>query len=161
MSGYCYEITSRPDLYPLGLLNTEDCYASGLKQEHTEFTELDGEELQEALAAFCHQMEYLGCHVEETEIEDNKVYCFSITQEQKETYFRKRLEKLKDKVAHFSLEQFASDSSISFELFEMIDDKQGAAVMLDSCYETFDRFIRTAENGKQYWISKETVVKME
>lgn len=104
MSGYCYEITSRPDLYPLGLLNTEDCYESGLKQEHTEFTELDGEELQEALAAFCHQMEYLGCHVEETEIEDNKVYCFSITQEQKETYFRKRLEKLKDKVAHLSLE---------------------------------------------------------
>lgn len=70
----------------------------------------------------------------------------------KENYFRERFKELKEVVQNISLEQFASNSTVAYNLASLIEDKHGFYIYT-SFWQSFDSFVRgELEEGEKYYI---------
>ena len=157
--GYVFEISSDLNRFPFGGMNadTMGSWDSGLQSECDYFQNFSDSDAYQIVENFVDEMTRCAC-IRFTWEENGS--CFKVTPYHKEQYFKDSFAMLKDQVAAFSLEDFASDATKCCRLSTLINNDFNDAVMLDGSFYTLDDFMRSADPNTVYCLNLKRVVYM-
>lgn len=159
--GYCYEISTDPCLYPIGLLTPYEvandrpygAYSAIMPDNCTDIVDNFLESLIEAGAT----MREITDEDYENSISFGALAVIEFPPDFRERYFENAYRALKRKVGNLSLTTFATDSTETMSLSQIINDET-ELVYFDSTYYTVDEFIRGVMPDTRYFVAKDNAL---
>lgn len=159
--GYCYEISTDPCLYPIGLL-TPDEVASD--RPYGTYSAITPDDCTDIVDNFLESLIEAGATVREMTDEDYEdstsfgaIAVVEFPPDFRERYFENAYRAIKRKVDNLSLTTFATDSTETMSLSQIINDET-ELVYFDSTYYTVDEFIREVMPDTRYFVAKDNAL---
>lgn len=159
--GYCYEISTDPCLYPIGLLTP---YEVADDRPYGAYSAITPDDCTDIVDNFLESLIEAGATVREMTDEDYEdstsfgaLAVIEFPPNFRERYFENAYRALKRKVDNLSLTTFATDSTETMSLSQIINDET-ELVYFDSTYYTVDEFIRGAMPDTRYFIAKDNAL---
>lgn len=153
--GYCYEISTNPDLYPIGCLAPSDVYES---RQYGISTALDATDPDGLVLDLLERWKAHGATVKPSVLsEDNewgrgKLFAVMFPWNFRRSYFASDFENLRKMVQDLTLEEFATSTSKLNAIQTAIEDESDL-VCLDSCFDTLDHFLRDVRPDTIYYVA--------
>lgn len=146
--GYCYEVSSNIEDFPVGDLREDDLYEYA--GHNFDYSSDIGEEEQRTLRSdLIGVFNKIGCLLG---VEDDIPYVV-FSEQPKWKYFQDRFFKLQEYVKNLSLEEFSNGDEAKYNICLLTDNVYSDAIYLNGTYyDSFDYFIRNAEAGKKYFL---------
>lgn len=154
--GYVFEISSNLDLYPLGEMSADSLAGNNLCNVYDSFIDKFADTDDSAIVGLKTALKDAGVIVHEVGTD----FWFTITQKNKENWFRTGFAILQTMVRKLSLSQYASDMGLSSRLVNLISGCYEDAVVLDSVFYSLTDFIRSATPGTTYYVNANNFVLM-
>ena len=162
--GYCYEISTDPCLYPIGLLTPDEVADDKPYGIYSAITPDDYMRTAYIVDNFLESLIEAGATVREMTDEDYEdstsfgaIAIIEFPPDFRERYFEYAYRALKRKVDNLSLTTFATDSTETMSLSQIINDET-ELVYFDSMYYTVDEFIREVMPDTRYFIAKDNAL---
>ena len=159
--GYCYEISTDPCLYPIGLLMPDEI-ANG--RPYGAYSAITPDDCTDIVDNFLESLIEAGATVREMTDEDYEdstsfgaIAVIEFPPDFRERYFENAYRALKRKVDNLSLMTFATDSAETMSLSQIINDET-ELVYFDSTYYTVDEFIREVMPDTRYFVAKDNAL---
>ena len=149
--GIMYEITSETELENAGIFSlSEDDLLDFVGNAFDYCSDKDREEDVPEMIEALHKFGFETGTDEIATIDGvKKVQYILVTQEAKETYFKKSYDDFMEKVQNITITQFASNT---FEIANLIADSYGDAACLNGIiYWSFDNCMRDLVPGEKYY----------
>lgn len=153
--GYCYEISTNPDLYPIGRLAPGDVYESrpcgisaALDATDPEWLVLDLLERWKAHGATVKP----SVLSEDDEWRRGKIFAVMFPWDFRHSYFANDFENLRKMVQDLTLEEFATSTSKLDTIQTAIEDESNL-VCLDGGFYTIDGFLRDVRPDTVYYVA--------
>ena len=159
--GYCYEISTDPCLYPIGLLTPDEVaddkpygiYSAIVPDNCPAIVHRFIDSLIEAGAIVCEMTD----EDYEDSISFGALAVIEFPPDFRERYFRDAYQALKRDVDKLSLTEFATDGGKAAFLSQLLDDET-ELVYFNSSYYTVDEFVRQVMPNTRYFIAKDNVL---
>lgn len=159
--GYCYEISTDPCLYPIGLLTP---YEVADDRPYGAYSAITPDNCTDIVDNFLESLIEAGATVREMTDEDYEdstsfgaIAVIEFPPDFRERYFENAYRALKRKVDNLSLTTFATDSTETMSLSQIINDET-ELVYFDSTYYTVDEFIRGVMPDTRYFVAKDNAL---
>lgn len=159
--GYCYEISTDPCLYPIGLLTP---YEIANDRPYGAYSAITPDDCTDIVDNFLESLIEAGATVREMTDEDYEdstsfgaIAVIEFPPDFRERYFENAYRALKRKVDSLSLTTFATDSTETMSLSQIINDET-ELVYFDSTYYTVDEFIRGVMPDTRYFVAKDNAL---
>lgn len=159
--GYCYEISTDPCLYPIGLLMPDEIVND---RPYGAYSAITPDDCTDIVDNFLESLIEAGATVREMTDEDYEdstsfgaIAIIEFPPDFRERYFENAYRALKRKVDNLSLTTFATDSTETMSLSQIINDET-ELVYFDSTYYTVDEFIRGVMPDTRYFIAKDNAL---
>lgn len=159
--GYCYEISTDPCLYPIGLLMPDEIAND---KPYGAYSAITPDDCTDIVDNFLKSLIEAGATVREMTDEDYEdstsfgaIAIIEFPPDFRERYFENAYRALKRKVDNLSLTTFATDSTETMSLSQIINDET-ELVYFDSTYYTVDEFIRGVMPDTQYFVAKDNAL---
>lgn len=159
--GYCYEISTDPCLYPIGLLTP---YEVANDRPYGAYSAITPDDCTAIVDNFLESLIEAGATVREMtdgDYEDSTSFgaiaIIEFPPDFRERYFENAYRALKRKVDNLSLTTFATDSAETMSLSQIINDET-ELVYFDSTYYTVDEFIRGVMPDTRYFVAKDNAL---
>lgn len=159
--GYCYEISTDPCLYPIGLLTP---YEIADDRPYGAYSAITPDDCTDIVDNFLESLIEAGATVREMTDEDYEdstsfgaIAVVEFPPDFRERYFENAYRALKHKVDNLSLTTFATDSAEAMSLSQIINDET-ELVYFDSTYYTVDEFIREVMPDTRYFVAKDNAL---
>lgn len=159
--GYCYEISTDPCLYPIGLLTP---YEVADDRPYGAYSAITPDDCTDIVDNFLESLIEAGATVREMTDEDYEdstsfgaIAIIEFPPDFRERYFENAYRALKRKVGNLSLTTFATDSTETMSLSQIINDET-ELVYFDSTYYTVDEFIRGVMPDTRYFVAKDNAL---
>lgn len=159
--GYCYEISTDPCLYPIGLLMP---YEIADDRPYGAYSAITPDDCTDIVDNFLESLIEAGATVREMTDEDYEdstsfgaIAVVEFPPDFRERYFENAYRALKRKVDNLSLTTFATDSTEAMSLSQIINDET-ELVYFDSTYYTVDEFIRGVMPDTRYFVAKDNAL---
>lgn len=159
--GYCYEISTDPCLYPIGLLMPDEIandrpYGTYSAITPDDCTGIVDNFLESLIEAGATVREMTNADYEDS-ISFGAIAIIEFPSDFRERYFENAYHALKRKVDNLSLTTFATDSAETMSLSQIINDET-ELVYFDSTYYTVDEFIRGVMPDTRYFVAKDNAL---
>lgn len=159
--GYCYEISTDPCLYPIGLLMPDEIAND---RPYGTYSAITPDDCTGIVDNFLESLIEAGATVREMTNEDYEdsisfgaIAIIEFPSDFRERYFENAYHALKRKVDNLSLTTFATDSTETMSLSQIINDET-ELVYFDSTYYTVDEFIRGVMPDTRYFVAKDNAL---
>lgn len=159
--GYCYEISTDPCLYPIGLLMPDEISND---RPYGAYSAITPDDCTNIVDNFLESLIEAGATVHEMTDEDYEdstsfgaIAVIEFPPDFRERYFENAYRALKRKVDNLSLTTFATDSTETMSLSQIINDEM-ELVYFDSTYYTVDEFIRGVMPDTRYFVAKDNAL---
>lgn len=159
--GYCYEISTDPCLYPIGLLTP---YEVADDKPYGAYSAITPDDCTDIVGNFLESLIEAGATMHEMTDEDYEnstsfgaIAVIEFPPDFRERYFENAYRALKRKVDNLSLTTFATDSAETMSLSQIINDET-ELVYFDSTYYTVDEFIRGVMPDTRYFVAKDNAL---
>lgn len=159
--GYCYEISTDPCLYPIGLLTP---YEIANDKPYGAYSAITPDDCTDIVDNFLESLIEAGATVHEMTDEDYEdstsfgaIAVVEFPPDFRERYFKDAYRALKRKVDNLSLTTFATNSTEAMSLSQIINDET-ELVYFDSTYYTVDEFIRGVMPDTRYFVAKDNAL---
>lgn len=159
--GYCYEISTDPCLYPIGLLMPGEIADD---RPYGAYSAITPDDCTDIVDNFLESLIEAGATVREMTDEDYEdstsfgaIAVVEFPPDFRERYFENAYRALKRKVDNLSLTTFATNSTEAMSLSQIINDET-ELVYFDSTYYTVDEFIREVMPDTRYFVAKDNAL---
>lgn len=159
--GYCYEISTDPCLYPIGLLMPGEIADD---RPYGAYSAITPDDCTDIVDNFLESLIEAGATVHEMTDEDYEdstsfgaIAVVEFPPDFRERYFENAYRALKRKVGNLSLTTFATNSTEAMSLSQIINDET-ELVYFDSTYYTVDEFIREVMPDTRYFVAKDNAL---
>lgn len=159
--GCCYEISTDPCLYPIGLLMPGEIADD---RPYGAYSAITPDDCTDIVDNFLESLIEAGATVREMTDEDYEdstsfgaIAVVEFPPDFRERYFENAYRALKRKVDNLSLTTFATNSTEAMSLSQIINDET-ELVYFDSTYYTVDEFVRQVMPNTRYFIAKDNVL---
>lgn len=153
--GYCYEISTNPDLYPIGCLAPSDVYES---HPYDVSTALDATDPEGLVLDLLERWKAHGATIKPSVLSEDdewgrgKLFAVMFPWDFRHSYFRNNFENLRKMVQDLTLEEFATSTSKLNAIQTTIEDESDL-VCLDSSFYTLDGFLRDVRPDTVYYVA--------
>lgn len=153
--GYCYEISTNPDLYPIGCLAPSDVYES---RPYGVSTALDATDPEGLVLDLLKRWKAHDATITPSVLsEDNdwgrgKLFAVTFPGGFRHSYFRNNFENLRKMVQNLTLEEFATSTSKLNTIQTTVEDESDL-VCLDGSFDTLDHFLRGVRPDTVYYVA--------
>lgn len=153
--GYCYEISTNPDLYPIGCLAPGDIYES---RPYGVSTALDATDPEGLVLDLLERWKAHGATVKPSVLSEDdewgrgKIFTVMFPWDFRHSYFANDFKDLRKMVQDLTLEEFATSTSKLNAIQTVIEDESDL-VCLDSCFDTLDGFLRDVRPDTVYYVA--------
>lgn len=153
--GYCYEISTNPDLYPIGCLAPNDVYES---RPYGVSTALDATDPEGLVLDLLERWKAHGATVKPSVLSEDdewgrgKIFAVMFPWNFRHSYFANDFENLRKMVQDLTLEEFATSTSKLDAIQTTIEDESDL-VCLDGGFDTLDRFLRDVRPDTVYYVA--------
>ena len=159
--GYCYEISTDPCLYPIGLLTPDEIADD---RPYGAYSAITPDDCTDIVDNFLESLIEAGATVREMTDEDYEdstsfgaIAVIEFPPDFRERYFRDAYQALKHDVDKLSLTEFATDGGKAAFLSQLLDDET-ELVYFNSSYYTVDEFVRQVMPNTRYFIAKDNAL---
>lgn len=153
--GYCYEISTNPDLYPIGCLAPSDVYES---RPYGVSTALDTTDPEGLVLDLLERWKAHGATIKPSVLSEDdewgrgKLFIVTFPGDFRHSYFRNNFENLRKMVQDLTLEEFATSTSKLNVIQTAIEDESDL-VCLDGSFDTLDHFLRDVRPDTVYYVA--------
>lgn len=153
--GYCYEISTNPDPYPIGCLAPSDVYES---RPYGVSAALDATDPEGLVLDLLERWKAHGATIKPSVLSDEnewgrgKLFAVTFPGDFRHNYFRNDFENLRKIVQNLTLEEFATSTSKLNAIQTTIEDESNL-VCLDSSFDTLDHFLRDVRPDTVYYVA--------
>lgn len=159
--GYCYEISTDPCLYPIGLLTPDEIADD---RPYGAYSAITPDDCTDIVDNFLESLIEAGATVREMTDEDyedstsfDAIAIIEFPPDFRERYFRDAYQALKRDVDKLSLTEFATDGGKAAFLSQLLDDET-ELVYFNSSYYTVDEFVRQVMPNTRYFVAKDNAL---
>ena len=159
--GYCYEISTDPCLYPIGLLTPDEIADD---KPYGTYSAIVPDNRPAIIHRFIDSFIEAGAIVHKMTDEDYEdsisfgaLAVIEFPPNFRERYFKNAYDVLKREVDKLSLTEFAADGGKAAFLSQLLDDET-EFVYFNSSYYTVDGFVRQVIPDTRYFIAKDNVL---
>lgn len=159
--GYCYEISTDPCLYPIGLLTPDEVADD---KPYGVYSAIVPDNCPSIVHRFIDSFIEAGAIVHKMTDEDYEdsisfgaLAVIEFPPNFRERYFKNAYDVLKREVDKLSLTEFAADGGKTAFLSQLLDNKT-ELVYFNSSYYTVDEFVRQVMPDTRYFIAKDNVL---
>lgn len=153
--GYCYEISTNPDLYPIGCLAPSDVYES---RPYGVSTALDTTDPEGLVLDLLERWKAHGATIKPSVLSEDdewgrgKLFIVTFPGDFRHSYFANDFENLRKMVQNLTLEEFATSTSKLGAIQTAIEDESDL-VCLDGSFDTLDHFLRDVRPDTVYYVA--------
>lgn len=153
--GYCYEISTNPDLYPIGCLAPGDVYES---RPYGVSTALDATDPEGLVLDLLERWKAHGATVKPSVLSEDdeggrgKIFAVMFPWDFRHSYFANDFKNLRKMVQNLTLEEFATSTSKLNAIQTTIEDESDL-VCLDGDFDTIDSFLRDVRPDTIYYVA--------
>lgn len=159
--GYCYEISTDPCLYPIGLLTPDEIADD---RPYGAYSAITPDDCTDIVDNFLESLIEAGATVREMTDEDYEdsisfgaLAVIEFPPDFRERYFRDAYQALKRDVDKLSLTEFATDGGKAAFLYQLLDNET-ELVYFNSLYYTVDEFVRQVMPNTRYFVAKDNAL---
>lgn len=152
--GYCYEISTDPRLYPIGLLTPDEIADD---RPYGAYSAITPDDCAGIVDSFLESLINAGATVREMPDGGYTVAVVEFPPDFRERYFRGAYQAFKREADKLSLTEFASDNGKATFLSSLLDDET-ELVYFNSSYYTVDEFVRQAMPDTRYFVARDNAL---
>lgn len=159
--GYCYEISTDPCLYPIGLLMPDEIADD---KPYGAYSAITPDDCTDIVDNFLESLIEAGATVREMTDDDYEdsisfgaLAVIEFPPDFRERYFENAYQALKRDVDKLSLTEFTTDGGKAAFLSQLLDDET-ELVYFNSSYYTVDEFIRGVMPDTRYFVAKDNAL---
>lgn len=153
--GYCYEISTNPDLYPIGCLAPGDVYES---RPYGISAALDATDPEGLVLDLLERWKAHGATVKPSVLSEDdewgrgKIFAVMFPWNFRHSYFANDFENLRKMVQDLTLEEFATSTS-KLDAIQTTIENESDLVCLDGDFYTLDSFLRDTRMDTVYYVA--------
>lgn len=158
--GYCYEISTNPDLYPIGCLAPSDVYES---RPYGVSTALDATDPEGLVLDLLERWKAHDATVKPSVLSENdewgrgKIFAVMFPWNFRHNYFANDFKNLCKMVQDLTLEEFATSTS-KLNAIQTAIENESDLVCLDGGFNTLDGFLRDVRPDTVYYVAASSVL---